>query len=600
MNRRTMMIGTACAAALAATRALPQGSSNAKPLNALFDKFMQENLDLSPALATNLGMDTGARAKQKSEIDDGSLAGRERLKALTASQLARLKALDRASLSAADAISYDAILYGLRTSDANNKAFGYGASGYWYVSAGQPYVLSQRTGSYQLLPSFLDNQHSIETKADADAYISRLYGFATVLDQELETARHDAAMGVTPPDFALATALLQMQKLRASSPEESPLTASIVRRTQEKGISGDYAHEASRAVKEKIYPALEGQIAFIAELQKKATHDAGVWRLPDGDAYYARSLVTWTTTDRKPAEIHRLGLELVKEHTAQIDTLMHEIGMTQGTVGQRLRAMFQNPKYLYPNTDAAKERLLADLNTRVQRVRAKLPGYFGAVPKADVVIKRVPKETEVAASGGYYDNASLDGKRAGIYWINLRDTAERPTWTLPALTYHESIPGHHLQLSIQQEADLHLLRKTAFYGAYGEGWGLYAEQLAEEMGEYEDDPAARIGYLQSAMFRAVRLVVDTGMHSKRWTREQALHYYTDTLGDPEETAITQIERYSVWPGQACTYTLGKLAFLAQRARAQKVLGARFDLRKFHDAMLLSGAVPLELLEHAYP
>jgi uncharacterized protein (DUF885 family) len=264
-----------------------------------------------------------------------------------------------------------------------------------------------------------------------------------------------------------------------------------------------------------------------------------------------------------------------------------------------MRAMYKDPQYLYANTDAAKEVLLGDLNTRVQRVRAKLPNYFGIVPKADVVIKRVPKEIEAGAPGGYYNNPSLDGKRPGIYWINLRDTTEQPRWTLPTITYHESIPGHHLQLSIQQEANLPLIRKVSFYSAYIEGWALYAEQLAAEMGEYDDDPSGHIGQLHDSLFRAVRLVVDTGMHSKRWTREQAVRYFVDALGDPETASVTEVERYCVWPGQACAYMLGKLTFLAQRAHAQKALGANYNIRKFHDAMLLPGAVPLELLERIY-
>jgi uncharacterized protein (DUF885 family) len=406
-------------------------------------------------------------------------------------------------------------------------------------------------------------------------------------------------MGVTPPDFALAKTLIQMRALRAPLPEKSSLTASVVRRTKEKKIPGDYAQQASRVVKDQIYPALERQIAIVTEMQKRATHDAGVWRLPEGEAYYAASLVNWATTSKEPAEIHQLGLELVKDHTARIDNLLRKLGMTQGTVGERLRAMYKDPKYLYANTDAAKEVLLGDLNARVQRVRAKLPTYFGIVPKANVEIKRVPKEIEAGAPGGYYYNPSLDGKRAGIYWINLRDTTEQPRWTLPSLTYHESIPGHHLQLSIQEEAKLPLIRKVSFYSAYIEGWALYAEQLAAEMGEYDDDPSGHIGQLHDSMFRAVRLVVDTGVHSKKWTREQAVRYFVDALGDPETASITEIERYCVWPGQACTYMLGKLTFLAQRARAQKVLGAKYDIRKFHDAMLLPGAVPLELLEHIY-
>ncbi len=423
-------------------------------------------------------------------------------------------------------------MYGLRTNDAANKAFRYGTGG-----AGQPYVLSQLTGSYQQLPSFLDNQHTIEAKADADAYIARLAAFATLLDQEVEVAHHDLAMGVTPPDFALAKTLLQMQALRAPPPEKSSLTTSVVRRAKEKKIPGDYAQQASQVVKDKIYPALERQMAVVTEMQKRATHDAGVWRLPGGEAYYAASLVNWTTTGKEPAEIHQLGLELVKDHTARIDTLLRNLGMTHGTVGERMRAMYKDPKYLYANTDAAKEVLLTDLNTRVQRVRAKLPSYFATLPKADVEIKRVPKEIEAGAPSGYYNLPSLDGKRPGIYWINLRDTTEQPKWMLPTLTYHESIPGHHLQLSLQQEANLPLIRKVSFYSAYMEGWALYAEQLAAEMGEYDDDPSGHIGQLHDSMFRAVRLVVDTGVHSKKWTREQAVRYILDTLGDPETVSI---------------------------------------------------------------
>src|SRR5271170_450034 len=354
MDRRTMMIGTTVATVLAATRALPQGTDNSKLLNALFDEFMKERLDISPLFVTSLGMDTGERAGQKSRIDDGSEAGIEQQKALTASQLARLRAFERRGLSASDTVSYDVIMYGLRTRDAANKAFRYGTGG-----AGGPYVLSQLNGSYQQLPSFLDNQHTIETKADADAYIARLAGFAALLDQEIEVARHDIGLGVTPPEFALAKALAQLQALRAPLPEKSSLTASVVRRTQQKKIPGDYAQQASQVVKDKIYPALERQIAVVTEMQKSASHDAGVWRLPDGEAYYTASLVRWATTAKKPDEIHELGLELVKEHTARIDTLMRKLGMTHGTVGERLRAMYQDPKYQYANTDAAKEELLA-------------------------------------------------------------------------------------------------------------------------------------------------------------------------------------------------------------------------------------------------
>jgi uncharacterized protein (DUF885 family) len=595
MDRRNMIIGSVAAAmAAASTRLLAQatqGANSSQALNTLFDQFMKEDLDLSPTSVTSLGLDTGARAKQKSEIDDSSEASITEQKRLITSQLKRLKNLDRSKLSKSDAISYDVVLYGLQTKDDADAAFNYGPGG-----GAPPYILSQLNGNYQQLPSFLDNEHSIETKSDADAYLARLKATAVSFDQEIECVRHDMALGVTPPDFALAKTLIQMQALRAPAAEKSSLVESVVRRTKAKGIAGDYAAQATAIISKEFYPALDRQIAVVREMQKGATHDAGIWRLPQGADYYTASLLNWATTNRKPEDIHQLGLDLVKDHTGRIDALMRAQGITGGTVGERLRVMYTDPKFQYANTDAAKEQLLSDLNGRVQRVRAKLPKYFQTLPKADVVIKRVPKEIEAGAPGGYYQPPSLDGKRPGMYWINLRNTAEQPKWTLPTLTYHESIPGHHLQGSIQQEANLPLIRKVSFYSAYIEGWALYAEQLAAEMGEYDDDPLGHIGQLHDSMFRAVRLVVDTGIHNMKWSREKAIKYFVDNLGDKQESAVTEVERYCVWPGQACTYMLGKLKFLAEREKAQKTAGANFSIRKFHDQMLLPGAVPLDLLD----
>ncbi len=591
-----MMIGStaALAYAIAPARLLSEQTKSAGSLNALFDQFMKENLDISPLLVTSLGLDTGERAGQKSQLDDASEAGIARQKALTASQLARLQAFDRATLSAADRLSSDVVLYGLRVNDAANKRFHYGTGG-----VGSPYVLSQLTGSYQSLPSFLDTQHAIETRADADAYLERLAGFATLMDQEVQVARHDMAMGVVAPDFALAKTLTQMRALRSPAPADSPLTRSVARRAREQHIAGDYARRAAQIVGDRCYPALDRQLAVVGEMRRKATHEAGVARLPQGREYYAASLKSATTTDDQPAAVHQLGLDIVRENTARIDELMRTQGMTQGTVGQRLRAMFTDPKNQYPNTDAGKETLLADLNRRVRSVRAKLPQYFGTLPRADVEIRRVPKEIEAGAPGGYYNNPSLDGKRPGIYWINLRDTRELPRWTLPTLTYHESIPGHHLQLSIQEEARLPLIRRVSSYDAYIEGWALYAEQLAVEMGEYQDDPLGHIGQLHDSLLRAVRLVLDTGIHSMNWSRERAIRYYTDTLGDPQPSAVTEVERYCVWPGQASSYMLGKVKLLAERGRVQQALGNRYDIRQFHDAVLKAGAVPLDLLDKLY-
>jgi len=597
LDRRSVLrSGTAIAMLAVSGQALARtkpmtANPEAVKLNALFDAFMGETLDRSPEFVTSLGLDTGKRAYQKSILANRSLAEIAALKQLNTSQLARLRTVNRGALTGMDAVNYDVVLYGLEQQENTDKRFQYGALG-----AGAPYVLYQLGGAYHDAPDFLDSQHQIANKTDADDYLARLTSLGTVLDQEREVAQHDIALGVIPPDFVLARTLEEMTKLRGQPAEASPLVDSIARRVKAKKIAGDYAGQAARIVGEMVYPALDRQIALLKGLQPKAVHDAGVWRLPDGAAYYAASLASQTTTDMKPEEIHKLGLEIVNDCTAQIDALMKANGLAKGTVGARLRAMFDDPKFRYPNTDAGKDKLIADLNVRLRQIRALLPKYYGTLPKANLIIKRVPKAIEAGAPGGYYQNASLDGKRPGTYYINLRDTAEVPSWTLPTLTYHEGIPGHHLQGTIAQESPLPLIRKVSGYNAYVEGWALYSEQFAVEIGLYDKDPWGHIGQLHDALLRAVRLVIDSGLHAMRWSREQAIKYYADTLGDPVSGATTEVERYCVWPGQACGYMIGKLTFLRLREKAKAALGARFDIRKFHDAVLLSGALPLAVLE----
>ncbi|CAN7594195.1 DUF885 family protein [Phenylobacterium sp. LjRoot225] len=573
----------------AAAPALPPPSAGAQ-LSTTLDQFFQEALELSPQLVTTLGLDTGERAAAKSRLDDASLAQLERNRALNADQLRRLKAIDRTQLSGMPAVNYDAVIFATETTAEADRRFPYGQQG-----AGAPYVLSQLTGSYQSTPSFLATQHAIATKADCDAYLARLEAFAEVMDQETERARRDVGLGVVPPDFAVDRALTQMKGLQVA-PATSPLVTSLTDRANEKGIAGDYAGPAAKIFSDKVMPALGRQIALMQELRPKAAHDAGCWRLPDGEAYYALSLKVGTTTNMTAEEVHQMGLDQARELSARADVILKAQGMTKGTVGQRIHALYKDKRYWYANTDAAKVQLIEDLNAQVRAMQARLPQYFDALPKAPVEIKRVPKFIEAGAPGGYYNTPSLDGSRPGIYWINLRDSAEVPRWTLPTLTHHEAIPGHHLQLSLQQEADLPMIRRVSFYSSYGEGWALYAEQLAKEMGVYENNPLGEIGYLQGALFRAARLVVDTGLHAKRWSRERAIAVMSEIDGEPGSSTATEIERYSVWPGQACSYMVGKLTWLRLREKAKAALGDRFDIRQFHDATLLTGAMPLVALE----
>ncbi|MFP5449365.1 MAG: DUF885 domain-containing protein [Alphaproteobacteria bacterium] len=596
MQTRRQMLFTAAGALAVASgarvpTALAQGAASASDrLDVLLETFYQSALDDVPELVTRLGLDSGPRAGAKSQLSSASIAALDAERAKTADQLARLLALPRAELSGMDAVNYDAVKFSLETDHAANRQFVYGEEG-----AGQPYVISQLSGAYQAVPDFLGSQHVIENKGDADAYLSRLEAFATVMDQEIERVRRDVDLGVIPPDFVIERTLTQMSGL-LTDPAASPLVTSVAERAAAKGIAGDYASQASAIYVDKVRPALERQIALMGELAPRAVHDAGVWRLPDGETYYQHALRASTTTSLTAEEVHQMGLEQARQLSARADVILKAEGYTQGSVGERIAALFKEPKYHFPNTDAGKEELIESLNAMTEAMYKRLPEYFGTLPKAPVEVRRVPKFIEAGAPGGYYNQPTLDGSRPGIFWINLRDSAENPTWTLPTLTYHEAAPGHHMQLALQQEADLPMIRRATFLSAYGEGWALYAEELAKEMGVYEDNPLAEVGYLQAALFRAARLVVDTGIHAKRWSREQAIETMSSIDGSPISSSTTEIERYAVWPGQACSYMVGKLVWLRLREKARTQLGDRFDLRAFHDAGLLSGAVPLTVLE----
>jgi len=599
LNRRHLL---ASATALAATAATGLSASRvsaapaaATPLSSAFDAIFQDILKLSPETCTSLGLDTGALASQKSELDGDAPSDRDAWITHYKKAKSSLDAIDRGQLHGMDRVNYDTVMWDTSNSLSGAEAFAFGS-----VGSANPYVLSQLTGSYQSVPDFLDSQHSIETRADAEAYLARLDAFATVLDQETAQFQRDTAAGIVPPDFVIDQTVNQLKSLRDAPLAENTLVASIARRTKDKAIAGDWQARAEKIVTGKVLPALSKQLDAVAAKRAGAVHDAGVWRLPQGEAYYTFAARSGTSTDMTPDDIHQLGLDKVAEITAEIDVLLKAQGMTQGTPGERMRALYTDPKQLYANTDAGKAQLLSDLNGMVDAVYAKLPDWFGVQPKSKVVIKRIPPATEAGAPGGYYEGASLDGSRPGAYYINLRDTAETPRFLLPTLTHHEAVPGHHLQISIQQEAQgLPMLRKISGFTAYVEGWALYAEQLADEMGLYANDPFGKVGYLHDALFRAVRLVVDTGMHHKRWTREQAIAYMVKYTGDAESADATEIERYCVWPGQALGYMVGKLTWLKIRAASQAKLGNAFSIKRFHDTGLLCGAVPLSVLEQVY-
>jgi uncharacterized protein (DUF885 family) len=562
------------------------GGSGDAGLNAVFDDIFKEQVRAFPTFATSLGLDKGANADLKSKLDT------RLYQAARAEDLARNKrfitmveAVPPASLSPAGALNREIVLYDLGT---NLTAPGK----YDLDSVQSPYLISQQDGAYFSTPDFLNSAHTIDNAADAEAYLSRLAQFATQLDNETAEQKRQAARGYVAPGWSLDLALGQMREQRAAPAEKSPMVDSVIKRTA--NIPGDWGTRAAAIVAKQVYPALDRQIAAVTELRTTTPAGDGAWRLPQGEAIYADALAQATTTKFTPDEVHELGLAQVAEITAQLDTLLKSAGFTQGTVGERLSALNKSPAQLYPDTDEGRVALISGLNQGVKDMTSRLPRAFATLPSQPLEIRRVPPEIQDGASNGYYRRASLDGSRPAIYFINLKTTGDWPKYSLPALTFHEGVPGHHLQISLAQTSgDLPMIRKVSFYSAYGEGWALYAEQLADELGAYQD--IERAGYLQSYLFRACRLVVDTGLNSKRWSRERAIDYMVATTGFARPRVQREIERYCASIGQACSYKIGHIAWNRARSRAQQILGDKFDLKQFHE-VLKDGAMPLTILE----
>ncbi len=593
VTRRLVLGAGAAAAALAA------GCSRAAPapdLAALLDGFATSLLKESPEAATSLGVtEERAGGRYIDRLNDASMDAFRAHRGLIEASLASLRALDREALSSADKISHDVVVTAFDNELATLKTEAGGG-------ASSPYVVSQLSGSYTGTPDFLVSQHPLTNREQADAYLARLSAYAKKLDQETARIAPESSAGFTPPDFAVDKAIAQLRGFVGDAPSNVLVSTFASRAAAIEGVSpADAAALAERAtaiVRDEIFPAYNRQIDALQSVRASAPHDAGCYRLPDGEALYAAALRAQTTTAHSPDDIHQMGVDLVASLNAQMETILAAQGLTRGPLAARMAALQSRRAQLYANNDAGRAQLLADLNRQVEAIRARMPEVCGVLAKAPLEIKRVPEYTEAGAPGGYYNMGALDGSRPGAYYINLRNTAEWPKFTLPTLTYHEGVPGHHWQIAIAQEAQgLPFLRSALLgFNAYVEGWALYAEQLADEMGVYADDPLGRLGYLQSAAFRASRLVVDTGIHHKRWTREQAIASMVTATGDQESNIVTEIERYAVWPGQACGYMVGRQEIVRLRESARTAMGERFDIKGFHDAVLTNGALPLSVLE----
>ncbi|MEQ8711770.1 MAG: DUF885 domain-containing protein [Cyclobacteriaceae bacterium] len=479
------------------------------------------------------------------------------------------------------------------------------------------YPVNQMFGVQSNLPSFLESSHKLRNESDIEAYLTRLSKFDVKFDQVLEGLKIREEKGIIPPKFVIQRVLNEMNGFigqRESGEitlegDAGPVRSNILytnfaKKVEEIEDLTDEEKEAfmlrvEDAVAEKVFPAYQGLIDYFSYLNAKATTDDGVWKFENGGEFYKYQLKQNTTTDLDPEEVHQIGLSEVDRIKSEMWQILEQEGYsdTTKTLGEIVQALNKEDRFLFPNNDEGRKQVIAEYNRILDDVSAGLDDAFDVRPKAELEVERVPEFKEEGTAGAYYSQPAMDGSRGGIFYTNLRDLSEIVKFGMKTLAYHEGIPGHHFQIAIQSELeDVPIFRTFGLFTAYVEGWALYAEQLTWELGFYENDPFGNLGRLQAEMFRAVRLVVDTGIHHKRWTREQAIDYMVANTGMTTSEVTTEIERYIVMPGQACAYKIGMMKILELRELAKSRLGDQFDLRKFHNVVLKNGAVPLSILE----
>ncbi len=534
----------------------------------------------------------------------------QQMRALNESFLQELRSHDRAKLSGTAAITYDVLRNAYETAARRNQ-FDFGGAApaggsvpsvgsSWAVT---PYYITQLTGLHLALPQLLTTGQPLRTSADAEAYIARMNAFGPAFDEAIETVGADAAIGIAPPRFVIEGVIASLDGFTAPVPGENVLITTLSEKLNAmEGVSeearADLLEKAGEALTANVYPAYQRLKAAMEPLLAQADETPGVWRLgEEGEAYYQFALNAYGAGGMSGEDVHQLGLAEVARITAEMDAILRREGLAEGSVSERIEVLAARPENVFANNDEGRAALLQLLREQIDAVMALAPQWFQTLPAQSVEVRRVPVYEQDSAPGAYYSAAPLDGSRPGNYWINLKNTADNPKFGLRTLTHHEAVPGHHFQISLQRSvADMPLIRNMLSYSEFSEGWALYGEQLAKEMGLYDDDPLGDLGRLQAEIFRAARLVVDTGLHYKRWSREQAIDYMVAVTGETRASVTREVERYAAIPGQACSYKLGMIRIGEFRAKAEAELGDAFDIRAFHDEVLLTGAVPMPVLE----
>ncbi|MEL6791235.1 MAG: DUF885 domain-containing protein [Pseudomonadota bacterium] len=569
--------------------------------SAMLDAHAAAFVAQAPEFATQLGLSEAvAGAGYASRLSSHSFAADQTARLANEANLQALNAIDRSALAPSAQATYD-ILQNAYETGAQRNLFNFGGAAHW--GSRPPYRVTQLSGVHIGLPRLLQTQQPLGSAADVDAYLARLEAMARVFDEVGQMVRTDAETGVIPPAFALEGAARSIASFIAAAPADNPLVTTLTTKmatvdSLTSDVRDAYGLRAAEIVTDQVYPAYARLRTLLLDLKDLSADGAGIWRLgQQGEDFYQHALDSYGAEGKSGDEVHQLGLDEVARITAEMDAILTAQGLSDGSVTERYQALSVQPENLYPNTAAARADLLSDLNDQVDAIMLKAGDWFGTLPAQPVEVRRIPVYEQDSSAGGYYTGPSLDGSRPGIYWINLKNTADWPRFTLKTLTYHEAVPGHHFQISLQRAIDdLPLIRNMMFYSEFAEGWALYAEQVAAEMGMYEGDPLGNLGRLQSELFRAARLVVDSGLHAKRWSREEAIEYMVNVTGDTPAAVTREVERYAVWPGQATSYKLGMLKIVALRAEAEAALGADFSISAFHDEILLNGSMPLGVLD----
>jgi uncharacterized protein (DUF885 family) len=552
--------------------------------------FAQFALD-SPEMLSSMRILPSWADFYSSKLDDASPEHEQVMADRIRNDHDTLLSYDRSKMDKRGQLSYDILEYFLRIQIEGDKFRDY------------DFPVNQMFGVQSSLPNFLAQQHQVTDASDAKSYIARLQKFPVKFDQVIASLKLRESKNIIPPQFLVEKVLEQMNGFIASPPNENPLYSTFKEKldkipasTMDQPKKDEFLASVASSIQNDVYPSYRKLIDYFKALQPKAQGNFGAWHLPDGDAYYAWCVRQHTTTDMTPEQVHQLGLAEVARVGQEMDAILKDQGLSEGTIGARVQTLAKDPAQDFPNTPDGKKAMLAQYQAILDEVNAGLGKAFDMRPKLGVVVKAVPEFAQKTAPGAYYEEGSFDGTRPGTFFANMRDTTETPKWAMRTLAYHEGIPGHHFQLSIAQEIPgLPFFQRILPFTAYVEGWALYSERLAWELG-FEKNPLDNLGRLRDEMMRAVRLVVDTGIHYKHWTREQAIQYMMDNTGMAESDVTAEIERYFVDPGQALAYKVGMLKILQLREKAKAELGEQFNLAQFHNQVLDNGALPLELLE----